>query len=193
MNTVGILLAGGKSTRYGSPKAFAIQQGKHFYESVYDALQGACNHVIIVAREELRACFPANLHVITDRDDYKGNGPLAGIYSAMLEMPAERYMVLPCDMPYITADVCLRLRDALVPFSVCAVQADGQAHPLVSCWERSMLAPLATALENDQRSVMKLLRQVKTKWIDGHSLADDPMRVFRNVNSPEQLAANDNR
>lgn len=99
--TVGILLAGGLSRRFGSPKAFAEIDGGLFYERTYQALEAACGHVVIVSREEFLPLFPKELDVITDLLVVAGKGPLAGIFSAMALRPAERYMVLPCDIPFI--------------------------------------------------------------------------------------------
>ena len=50
---VGILLAGGLSRRYGSPKAFAEIEGELFYERAYNALAAVCGDVIIISRPEL--------------------------------------------------------------------------------------------------------------------------------------------
>ena len=89
---VGILLAGGLSRRYGSPKAFAEISGKKFYEIVYDTLNSVCDDVIVVTRKEFINWFPKEYHVIVDIDKFLGCGPLAGIYSAMEEIDADHFV-----------------------------------------------------------------------------------------------------
>lgn len=190
MQIVGVLLAGGQSSRFGSPKAFAKMEGKYFYERAYEALASVSEHVVLVTRAELLPRFPKHLHVVTDVAQFQGDGPLAGIYTAMLEKQAHHYVVLPCDMPYIDSVV---LNDVVTHASnadnvcVCAVRCAGELHPLVSYWSRVMLDPIQLALEQGQRSVMKLLRATDSVWLDGAKLVDRPQQIFSNVNWPTEL------
>ncbi|HIW31926.1 MAG TPA: molybdenum cofactor guanylyltransferase [Candidatus Paenibacillus intestinavium] len=188
MNTVGILLTGGRSVRFGSPKAFAVnEQGHYFYEQSYQALAAVCDSVVIVTSKELFPRFPASLHVITDLSAFQGMGPLAGIYSGMLELQADRYVVLPCDMPFINKDVLSYIVEAAVDTMICAVQIKEQKHPLVSCWHRAMLVPLYGALVQNQYSVLKLIDTVKATWLDGEMFVDNACHIFRNINRPDQM------
>lgn len=191
MKTVGILLAGGQSRRFGSPKAFAVRQNRYFYEWAYQALTSVSEQVIIVTHRELMERFPSHLEVITDHEQFAGKGPLAGIYTAMSHIEGDRYVVLPCDMPLITADICMNLlneaaRGFTQNFEVCAVQCQEQAHPLVSVWNRSMLSSLENALLQDQLGVMRLLNEVYTYWVNGHQLTIEAEQVFQNINRRAQ-------
>lgn len=184
--TVGIVLAGGLSRRFGSPKAFAKLDNHFFYELATEALEAHCDAVIIVTRQELLECFPEGITAITDIMDYRGLGPLAGILSAMESVEADRYIVLPCDMPYVDETVVGKL---LLQHSrgVTAVVTGGRQHPLVSIWDRVVKDDLQDALDNGQLRVMPVLESSGVRWIDGHLLTDDEKRVFTNVNTPEVL------
>jgi molybdopterin-guanine dinucleotide biosynthesis protein A len=188
IQTAGIVLAGGRSSRFGSPKAFALDQGMFYYERSYAALESVCEQVVIVTLEELLDRYPNRQHVITDCALYAGQGPLAGIYSAMIELPANRYVVLPCDMPYITGAGLARLLEEAPPDArVCAVEHTGRKHPLVGCWNRSMLEPIRLALEQEQLGVVKLLDQSDAIWMDGEALFEDAHLAMRNFNRPDQI------
>ena len=134
MKTAGIVLAGGLSSRFGSPKAFAEWEGRPFYELSLAALSPFCEECIVVTRPELVERFPEGLHVTTDIEQFVGQGPIAGILSGMEKLHADRYIVLPCDMPFMTADVIGRLLDCHSS-GVTAVVLDGKYHPLVSVWD----------------------------------------------------------
>src|SRR5699024_2705154 len=126
--TIGILLAGGRSSRYGTEKAFADVEGISFYEASYYVLESVCDEVIIVTRKDLMHLFPPIYQVITDIDKYVGCGPLAGIYSAMMYKEAENYIVLPCDVPLIAQALekkQYRIRDVFETTSI--MKVDGSS------------------------------------------------------------------
>ena len=182
MRTVGIVLAGGLSSRFGSPKAFARIGNSYFYERAVESLIPYCEEVIIVARPEQMDAYPAQLEVILDVPEVAGFGPLAGILSAMEFVEADRYVVLPCDMPYVNGSVIGQLL-ARHNEDVTAITAAGKYHPLVSVWDRKLKSSLRKALENDQFSVMKLLEELDVTWINGRKLTNHEQSVFRNVNT----------
>ncbi|MGH2317855.1 molybdenum cofactor guanylyltransferase [Planococcus sp. SE5232] len=183
--TVGILLAGGLSRRYGSPKAFASVEGELFYERAYKALAGVCDHVVIISRPELMLRFPPEVDVVADLDWIAGEGPLAGILSGMSARRARKYVVLPCDMPFVGPDETAKLM-ALADSSVdiTAVKNSDEKIPLFSIWDIRVKEQLQQELEAGQLRVMKFMEQVTTEWIDSSQIHEDPL-VFRNLNQPD--------
>lgn len=180
--TVGILLAGGLSSRFGSPKAFAEIDGAYFYEKVYHALEAACDHVVIVAREELLPLYPEKFDVITDLKAVIGKGPLGGICTAMRLRPAEQYMVLPCDMPFIGPEETIALkRLAVHTTDVTAVETTNEKIPLFSLWNGNYGEQLETAISNETLSVFDFLEGLETGWIDAGLIHKD-VQKFRNIN-----------
>ncbi len=73
---IAIVLAGGKSSRFGSPKALATINGEVFYEKIIQTLNqtNLFEKVVISTNEELKDSF--NHHnVVVDLSKYKNNGP----------------------------------------------------------------------------------------------------------------------
>ncbi|MER2090110.1 MAG: molybdenum cofactor guanylyltransferase [Sporosarcina sp.] len=184
--TVGIVLAGGQSRRFGSPKAFAKLGEHYFYDRAKDALVASCDEVIVVTRQDLFERFRVGEEVIIDKPEYAGLGPLAGILSVMESVEADRYAVLPCDMPYVDSRAMSKLVEHHEK-GVTAVVSDGRYHPLVSIWNQQLKRALKKSLESGQLSVMGLLTQSDVVWINGNALTDDEKRMFTNVNTPEAL------
>lgn len=184
MNTVGILLAGGQSRRYGSPKAFAKWNNRYFYEWSYAALETVCDHVVVITREELIPLFSSGLFLITDDLRFQGFGPLAGIYSVMDRIKGDQYIVLPCDMPFITEDVLKKL--IRLPFNedIKAVKHGDIFHPLVSVWNSNVKEKLYENLMAEKLSVMKFMSTVSTEWIPANHISNEPATVFQNINEP---------
>lgn len=184
-STVGILLAGGMSRRYGSPKAFAEVAGKPFYEHAYKALAGVCDEVVIVTRPELAARFSSEYDVITDLDCVAGQGPLAGILSGMTARPAEKYAILPCDMPFVgKAETAKLIAKADSSSDITAVRNGSEKIPLFSIWDHRIKAQLQLELQTGQYRVMKFMEKVDTEWIETSEIHENPL-VFRNLNQPE--------
>lgn len=181
MKTVGIVLAGGLSSRFGSPKAFGEIDGRFFYEYIVKALKRHCDEVVIVTRPELVARFPEDLRVVTDVAQYAGLGPLAGIYTGMDVCAASRYIVLPCDMPFMTADVIeqLTIHDT---GEVTAVRTAANDYPLVSIWGSHLKQQIQQSLEENKLGVMRFLQTVKTTWINGETISGDYENIFKNIN-----------
>ena len=186
MKTVGVVLAGGLSRRFGSPKVFARLGNQYFYERAIEALEPICKEVVVVTRAELLDRFAPGVTAMTDYPEVAGLGPLAGIYSAMEAVDADSYAVLPCDMPYVDYSIMNRIRQ-LHQESVTAVLASGKYHPLVSIWSKELKKPILDALEHEQLSVMKFLNNLDVTWINGSSLTESEKRVFKNINMPIDL------
>ncbi len=184
--TVGILLAGGLSRRFGSPKAFAELDGKAFYEYSYDALAAVCEHVVVITRPELKGRFPGTLDVTSDTDKFAGLGPLAGIYTAIAERPAQQYLVLPCDMPFIGAsETAAFMKAASKTADITAIRDGKHDIPLFSLWNGRILELLEKELEEEQLRVMVFMAKVETEWLDSSSVGGST--AFRNINKPDQL------
>lgn len=181
MKTVGIILAGGLSSRFGSPKAFAKLDGQYFYKYAVQAISPHTDEIVIVTRTELVDRFPSGFKVITDDEAYMGCGPLAGIYSAMKMFDATRYIVLPCDMPYMNERFIGRLFTDYQA-SIVAVKTTSHHHPLVSIWRRNVFAKLEIALNNEQFRVVPFLDSVQTKWVDAEKLTKHAEQVLKNIN-----------
>src|SRR5690625_1015821 len=99
---IGIVLAGGQSRRFGSPKAFAKKDGKEFYQYSIDAIKQLVNSVVISTNDQLEKNFSiTGYEMITDIEKFKEKGPLAGIYTVMNTFSAEWYMVIPVDVPFM--------------------------------------------------------------------------------------------
>ncbi|WP_195574375.1 molybdenum cofactor guanylyltransferase [Paenibacillus sp. 1001270B_150601_E10] len=184
---IGIVLAGGMSSRFGSPKALAKLQGKLYYELACEAMSAIAERIVIVSRPEFRSQLQGNADVIEDDPDFAGCGPLAGIYSVMERYPAQLYAVLPCDMPYLTGDVLEALAASYKGEDVLAVSFAGKDHPLVGLYASTMMEPIQTALKQERYAVMKLLQTVNTRFVKGEEILPDQeqgMWTFKNINVP---------
>ncbi|WP_197482145.1 molybdenum cofactor guanylyltransferase [Oceanobacillus sp. Castelsardo] len=179
---IGIILSGGKSSRFGSPKAFARKDGKYFYQYSIDAMRNVVDSFIMVSNSTLKSKFlyeqEVNFAIITDKKEYEGLGPLAGIYSGMEYIAGDWYMVSPIDVPFVNENIFRSLLlhkdeniDAIIPV------VSGKIQPLLSIYHHRVKGLIQLLLESNALSVQELLKKCKVKYV--------PMeeeKAFYNIN-----------
>ncbi|WP_373894872.1 molybdenum cofactor guanylyltransferase [Virgibacillus natechei] len=165
----GVVLAGGMSRRFGSPKAFAEKDGIPFYQHSIAALKPFVSSVLIITNPKLQQLFnqeDESIPVVNDLENYRGQGPLAGIYTAMETDSAEWYMVIPVDVPFMEIPVIDELVraidtdvDAIIPV------VSGRMQPLISIFHHSLKDAIKNQLDNGERAVDQLLKKCKVNYI----------------------------
>ena len=146
----GVLLAGGESRRFGSHKAFAKLHHKYFYEYAIEALEGNVDKLLIVSHPALEEHFQnqTRVEVLLDVPEYNGNGPLAGIFTAMQKQPSDWYFILPCDTPFVTVELVKQLItftkeegiDAVVPI------INNRQQPLIAVYHSRVVTKIEQLL-----------------------------------------------
>lgn len=152
----GILLAGGASTRFGSPKALARFEGETLAERAWQLLGVVCEERIAVGGDGLRD---------------PGTGPVAAIAVGLRAARGEVAVVIPVDMPLLTAAALRQLADA------CRDAAVAQAGPLPCAVARRGLP----AFETGERRLRTVLDGLDTAHVE----LDE--RVLANVNTQADL------
>ncbi|MBB6454045.1 molybdopterin-guanine dinucleotide biosynthesis protein A [Salirhabdus euzebyi] len=182
----GIILAGGLSKRFGSPKAFAMHNGIPFYQYSIQALAPFCDKIIIVTRPELENRFHVDkqfVHIIHDTEQYIGQGPLAGIHAAMGKTNGEWYIVLPIDVPFVKSWVFEELKKSITQNKEAIVPlVNGKAQPLIAIYNYSIKGKIEKQLENEKRSLHNLLEKIKVEYI-----VFQDWEPFQNINKVEDL------
>jgi molybdopterin-guanine dinucleotide biosynthesis protein A len=185
--TCGIILSGGQSRRFGGPKAFARFNEIPFWEHSLNALKEVTDTQIIVSHPSLLDRFKetTNLPIILDDKRVRGNGPMAGLFSAMEHMKAEWYVVLSCDIPSINEEViAMLLTYRKQPIEAIIPVIDGRVQPLVGIYHSSLYQRMKEQLFSGNYRVMSLLGNVNTLFLSEVDLKIDP-QVFRNINDHE--------
>ena len=144
----GIVLAGGRSTRMGTPKAWLEWHGSTLLRHVAGIVQRGVDGPVVVVRaagQELPA-LPAGVEVVEDARD--GRGPLQGLAAglAALDGRARVAYVSSTDAPLLHPAFVARVVGALdADTDVVLPRAGGFPHPLSAAY-RTSLAPLVERL-----------------------------------------------
>jgi len=190
----GIVLAGGRSSRFGSDKLRAEVRGRPLLDHAILALATCCDTVLVVVSSEGPApSLPrdAGVPVLVVRDPVAGAGPLAGLVAG-LEAAAEGVvLVVAGDQPDLRPEL-LRLLVAALGTASAAVLADADApRPLPLCVRRgTALLAASAALATDRRSLLEVALGLRPVIVpEAAWRAADPDAAWqRDVDRPEDLA-----
>lgn len=187
---VGVILAGGESRRFGSPKAFALYRGLPLYEHVKHVLTPFVNEVIVISHPELVEQFEQDLdvRVFQDLEAFQGKGPLAGILTALTLTTADDYLVFSCDVPLISAEYIRWLIHQGEVFSnsngVIPIENE-LLHPMMGLYRRSVRDYLKELLDSNQLRVKHLIDKANIPCLPVDSRI--PPTTFYNINFLDQL------
>ena len=177
----GIILAGGKSSRMGQDKAFLKRNGKTFIEHSIEAIKPLVSEVIIVS--DNADCEMFNLKCVNDV--IKNSGPLAGIYSGLINSKTDYNLVISCDIPLITADVLKKLIINDEPdIDIKQIVSSGKPMPLIALYKKHCETVFYELLINDERRLHVALNQCKVKNIELNPKSE---LLTTNINTPEEL------
>jgi len=163
----GVLLVGGASRRFGSPKALACLNGETLAERAWRALAEACDDRIAVGKTADRLLLP--FAIVDDGSDVRA--PIAGVVAGLRAATHDVCVFLPVDCPLVTA----RSLRALAR----AAPAASPTGPLPGAYTKSLLPLLEQKLAGGDYSLRDL--PATTVELDVRELA--------NVNTTEDLAA----
>lgn len=179
----GLILAGGQSSRMGVDKALidyhGLPQAKHLLQ-IMESLNIPAH---ISCREDQLNRFALNdLPVITDR--FLDFGPLGGILSAMSRHPDNAWIVIACDLPFVTHDKISELiseRDPLKQATAFFNQERKQFEPLFAIYEPSIYSRMLHFLGESVLCPQKVLFNSSIK-----KLSLESQSFLENANTPEE-------
>ncbi len=192
-----IILAGGHSERFGSPKAFAEITGTPFYHKLIDTLQetNMFSDVIISTNEHLAMQFESQkAQVVIDDANHRDKGPLGGVYSAMVQGEMEDvYFVISVDTPMVTKKAISQLYQFMVSnlieeqLDIAGFASEGVPIPTIAFYHKRVFPIIEKVLQSDDLSMKHVYEQVSTDWLDV-DLINGPSYWFKNINYQDDLA-----
>jgi molybdopterin-guanine dinucleotide biosynthesis protein A len=182
----GLVLAGGQGSRMGGvDKGLQPFRGKPMVAHVVERLAPQVDELLINANRNPDDYARFGHRVIAD--EIAGfAGPLAGFERGLAHAKGDLVVTVPCDSPFLPADLVERLRGHLesAQAELAVAKTGTQAHPVFCLMRRTLAGSLRDFLGSGQRKI--------DKWYSSHRVVevafDDQPDAFLNINTREELS-----
>ena len=183
------ILAGGKSSRMGSDKAFVVLDGRTLLQRALNLARFLTADVRIVGDRGKFAPFAPVIE-----DVFRDCGPLGGIHSALRASTAELNLMLAVDVPFLSTALleylimCARKSNTA---AVTVAHVSGRLHPLCAVYRPRFVDAAENALRSGRYKIDALFAAPQTRIVSEKELeaAGFFSSMFRNLNTPGEVQA----
>jgi molybdopterin-guanine dinucleotide biosynthesis protein A len=179
MTLEGIILVGGESRRFGSPKAKIVLEDETILERS------------IAIMSQVIGAQPIVVGGLAHPDTRPNVGPLGGLETAFSLSRADSLLVVACDMPGLSVALLQLLANHPSQSTVVLPRVRGRAHPLCARWQRGAAGAICDALDQGRHAVMELLSRLDVTYVEEAELRAhqiDAQHTLFNINRPDDLA-----
>jgi molybdopterin-guanine dinucleotide biosynthesis protein A len=186
---LGVVLAGGKSLRFGEDKSQVKLNNKSLIDHILSEILTEFKELLIVSNNPIKFNKSENISVISD---FKNNlGPLGGVLTAMkwIKDNNKDYQwisTFPTDTPFFKNQILKDFHDKinLKNGKLFFIKSNNTRHNIFGLWSIDLADKLEKDLENGDRKVEDWANKVGVNIIDMQFEKNDP---FFNINTKEDL------
>jgi molybdenum cofactor guanylyltransferase len=196
-DVVGVLLAGGRSSRMGGgDKCLLPLGGQPMLAHVIDRLRPQVSDLVINANGDVARFAAFDLPVIEDRLEGHA-GPLAGVHAgiewARSNRPRSRFIVTAAtDTPFFPTDIVMRFRAAVGDAEPRLIVARSEVgvHPVFALWPLSLGPALEASVKTGMRKVQAWVadHDAEEIYFGAMEIGGGKVDPFFNINRPQDLA-----
>tara|TARA_B100000795_G_scaffold241790_1_gene204705 strand:- start:4227 stop:4832 length:606 start_codon:yes stop_codon:yes gene_type:complete len=193
-NILPVVLAGGKSMRFGNNKSQAQLKGKILIDYILSEIINDFREVIIVANDPIEHLSSDKITKIVD---FKKNlGPLGGVFSAMkwVKDNDKKYqwiVTFPSDTPFFKKKIMNSFLNKIneKESELFFMKSNEKRHNIFGLWSMDLIDQLEKDLETGSRKVEKWANSIGVKTINMSFEKENP---FFNINTKEDLEKAEN-
>jgi len=183
MTLYGLVLTGGYSKRMGTDKSLLRYTNKSQYQHCFDLLSPLCDQVFLSCRDSQETQFESQYPKIMDQ--FLNIGPLGGILSAQKKHPNAAWLVIACDLPFLTTKTLTHLIKHRHPYK--GASAFRSVHnqlpePLCAIYEPKSYRTHLQFLSLGCQCPRKILMHS-----DYHAIDQIETNALDNINTPDEF------
>ena len=182
----GVILAGGKSSRYGKNKAVVNINGISLIKRVLRVMETLFPSIVVITNTPDDYTF-LNLPMFEDK--IKGLGPLGGIFTGLEVISKNAGFFVACDMPFLNSDLIRYLASVRQGFDVVVPTFSGKFEALHALYTKNCLPAIEQLIHDGVYQTIQLFQSVSVRYVEEHEMRrfDPELKSFSNINKPEEL------
>lgn len=177
------ILAGGKSSRMGTDKGFAVLEGKTFISRISAVVSQQFPDLIIITNNNNYD----NLGFRVMGDIIPEQGPIGGIYTGLINSDSEINLFVSCDIPLITPELISFLVSKYKNQNALVVKHQNGIEPLCGIYSKNISSTLLQLIEEKKLSMHNALNKISADTIDITNEDFYSKNILKNINSPDEL------
>ena len=185
-DVTGVILAGGKSRRYGKNKALVEIDGIPLIGRVVSVMQSVFQHLVLITNTPDEYSY---LKLPMYEDIIKGLGPLGGIFTALMTITNEAGFFVACDMPSLNRELIHHMVKVRADFDAVVPSIHGNVEALHALYCKRCLPAIRRLVDSREYQVFRFFPEVSVRYVDDNEIRrfDPELRSFFNVNRPQEL------
>ena len=185
-----IILAGGKSKRFGHDKVLEKIGNTNLLEQVISRIDPLSKEIIIVTAKERSFVQLANhpkVKIVTDI--FPGQGSLGGIYTGLVTSKSFYNLVVAADMPFLNVSLLRYMIKVADGYDFILPKINNWYQPLHAIYSRNCISPIEAILEQGKKVIVELFNYVKIRYVEAGEVDKfDPQHLsFFNINTIEDM------
>ena len=183
----GVILAGGKSSRFGSNKALALHQGDALIQTIARRLAALFPETLLITNTPEEYGF---LGWPMAKDLYPGCGPLAGIHAALRTVSHPRIFVCGCDMPLVNPELIRFLCELEGDHDIVLPWLDEGPESLYAVYSKKALPIIEEQLSKNQYKIGMVFEKLRIRKVTSEEILQivPDFTTFQNINHQHDLA-----
>ena len=185
-DVTGVILAGGRSRRYGRDKALVPVAGTPLIQRVAGVLTDLFQRVVIITNRPKDYDF---LHIPMVEDLIRGLGPIGGLHTAFSVLRTEWGFFVACDMPYLNAGLIRHMVSLKDPYDAVVPRIDWKMESLHALYRKRCGEAVRELIARKEYQVIRFFPQVAVRFVSEQEIRrfDPQLKCFFNINEPKQL------
>ena len=188
-NILGVVLAGGKSQRFGEDKCQVKLGDKLLIDYILSEIVDEFKEVLLISNNKIKYNHSNKISLVEDTK--KGLGPLGGILTAMkwIRQNNKSYKwisTFPSDTPFFKKQILNNFIEEIKSYEgkLFFINTNNTRHNIFGLWSIDLLERLEKDLDNGERKVEMWANKIGVKSINMKFKNKDP---FFNINTKEDL------
>ncbi|SPD73227.1 Molybdenum cofactor guanylyltransferase [uncultured Desulfobacterium sp.] len=182
----GVILAGGKSSRYGRNKALEKIDGISLIERVAGVMGSVFEHLIIITNTPDEYAF---LNIPMHGDFIRGLGPIGGIYTGLSVIHNTSGFFVACDMPLLNQDLIRYMTNKRAGFDVVVPRINGMIETLHAVYAKGCIPAVKRLIASKEYQTIRMFSELSVCYVERDEIRrfDPGLESFVNINRPQEL------